>query len=130
MTKITSQEFLHLVRRLQEARDKYGNRLYSDTEVAGYLGYSSIKELNDTIDKARKILRSQLIKRAAALKEEGKTNEEIAERMGLSEDTVDMLLDVEGNARIDKVKLAQEEYMKNMTKGFDDIFANLFKPSK
>lgn len=130
MTKITSQEFLRLVRRLQEARDRYGNRLYSDAEVAGYLGYSSISELNNTIDKARKILRSQLIKRATELKEEGKTTDKISERMRLSEDTIGILLDVEGNARIDKVKLAQDEHMQKVTKDFDDIFANLFKPAK
>lgn len=101
--KYKADDFLRRVKMLSEAEDQYGNRLYSDTEVAASLGLESVDALNKTMAKARTMHRNDLIRQARALKKEGFSIDKIAGRMKLTGETVAVLLDEDYETRMEAI---------------------------
>lgn len=134
MTTVTYVEARRKINAMQRAKDAFGNRLYDDTEIANVFGCESVTELNCILSKARVGYRKALTKNIKLLVDEGRTAEQIAEIMHLTEETVEVLTDstiascLESHKEAEKArKEALEKSQKEFDKMFADMFGNPFK---
>lgn len=126
-------EFLKMVKDLEEATDKHGVRLYDDTAIASFFGFDSENRLKTEIRKARDRYRTEMQKKASELKEKGLDNDKIAEQMGISTTTVELLLDADGRRRTENVKdleKQRQEFFDKMQKDFRESQKETEKLSK
>ena len=114
---------------MQRAKDAFGNRLYDDSEIANVFGCESVEALNRILSKARVGYRKALIKNIKLLVDEGRTAEQIAEIMHLTEETVKILTDSTIAACLESHKEAEKARLEALEKSkedFDKIIADLF----
>lgn len=129
MTTVTYIEARRKINAMQAAKDAFGNRLYDDTEIANVFGCESVDALNRVLSKARVGYRNRLIKNVNLLVNEGRTVEQIAEIMHLTEETVEVLTDstiadcLESHKEAEK---ARQEAFEKSQKDFDKLFADIF----
>ena len=129
MTTVSYVEARRKINAMQRAKDAFGNRLYDDTEIANVFGCESVEALNRVLSKARVGYRKALTKNIRLLVDEGRTAEQIAEIMHLTEETVEVLTDsviancLESHKEAEKAR--REAFEKNQ-KDFDKMFADLF----
>lgn len=126
MTTVSYIEARKKINAMQSAKDAFGNRLYDDTEIANVFGCESVEALNRILSKARVGYRHALTKNIKLLVDEGKTAEQIAEIMHLTEETVEVLTD----STIETCLESHKEAEKARQKEFDRIpkeFGNPFK---
>ena len=117
--KVSYKEAQEMIRNMTEAKDPWGNRLYDDTEIAQVFGCSSYSQLEEKLKEARKKLREALIKQATLMRKEDKTDEQIAEELELTVDTVKVLLDPDISRCIQdamNVEKARKEYLDSIAK--------------
>ena len=134
MTTVSYVEARRKINAMQRAKDAFGNRLYDDTEIANVFGCESVEALNRVLSKARVGYRNRLTKNVNLLADEGRTNEQIAEIMHLTEETVEVLTDSTIASCLDSHKEAEkarqemlEKSRKDADKLWADIFGNPFK---
>jgi len=134
MTTVTYVEARRKINAMQRAKDAFGNRLYDDTEIANVFGCESVEALNRILSKARVGYRKALTKNIRLLVDEGRTAEQIAEIMHLTEETIEVLTDstiascLESHKEAEKArKEALEKSQKEFDKLFADMFGNPFK---
>ncbi len=129
MTTVTYVEARRKINAMQRAKDAFGNRLYDDTEIANVFGCESVEALNRILSKARVGYRKALTKNIKLLVDEGRTAEQIAEIMHLTEETVEVLTDstiascLASHKEAEKARL---EAFEKSQKDFDKMFTNLF----
>ena len=138
MTTVTYVEARRKINAMQRAKDAFGNRLYDDTEIANVFGCESVEALNRILSKARVGYRKALTKNISLLVEEGRTTEQIAEIMHLTEETVEVLTDstiadcLKSHNEAEKARREAFEAFAKSSKEFDkrfaDIFGSPFKP--
>lgn len=129
MTTVSYVEAMKKIRAMQRAKDAFGNRLYDDTEIANVFGCESVEVLNRILSKARAGYRKALIKNIKLLVNEGRTAEQIAEIMHLTEETVEVLTDstiaecLENHKEVEK---ARQEALVKSREDFDKLVADIF----
>ena len=129
MTTVSYVEARKKINAMQTAKDAFGNRLYDDTEIANVFGCESVEALNHILSKARVGYRKALTKNIRLLVDEGRTVEQIAEIMHLTEETVEVLTDstiascLESHKEAEK---ARKEAFEKSQKEFDKMFADIF----
>ena len=129
MTAVSYVEARKKISAMQRAKDEFGNRLYDDTEIANVFGCESVEALNRILSKARAGYRKALIKNIKLLVNEGRTAEQIAEIMHLTEETVEVLTDLtiaeclENHKEVEK---ARQEALDKSREDFDKMIADLF----
>lgn len=124
MEKISYMEVRRKIRLLTNAADKFGDKLYDETEIAQFFGQPDAAKLNAMMKQFRVAYRKALIERATALEETGLSYLEIAEQMKLDVGTVEILLDKKGNERLENMVKLDEQRMETLGKFFDS-----FRPS-
>ena len=120
--KIYADRFVDTVRKLESAKDRNGNVLYDREDIAVYMGFNSVSDFESTLKKCRKMYRESLQKIARELKVKGLKTDEIAKKTGMSCDTIEVLLDIqgdEGQKRADELKKAQDEFFKKTMEDID-----------
>ena len=134
MTTVSYVEARRKINAMQRAKDAFGNRLYDDTEIAHVFGCESVEALNRILSKARVGYRKALTKNIKLLVDEGRTAEQIAEIMHLTEETVEVLTDsviadcLESHKAAEKARReAFEKSQKDFDKMFGDLFGNPFR---
>lgn len=134
MTTVSYIEARKKINSMQKAKDAFGNRLYDDTEIAHVFGCESVEALNRILAKARTGYRNRLTKNINLLVGEGRSVEQIAEIMHLTEETVEVLTDstiaacLESHKEVEKARReAMEKSREEMDKVFSDLFGNPFK---
>lgn len=134
MTTVSYVEARRKINAMQRAKDAFGNRLYDDTEIANVFGCESVEALNRVLSKARVGYRKALTKNIKLLVDEGRTAEQIAEIMHLTEETVEVLTDsviancLESHKEAEKARReAFEKSQKDFDKMFGDLFGNPFR---
>jgi len=134
MTTVSYIEARRKINAMQRAKDAFGNRLYDDTEIANVFGCESVEALNRILSKARVGYRKALVKNINLLVDEGRTAEQIAEIMHLTEETVEVLTDstiaacLESHKEAEKARQeAFEKSQKDFNKAFTNIFGNPFR---
>jgi len=134
MTTVSYVEATRKINAMQRAKDAFGNRLYDDTEIANVFGCESVEALNRVLSKARVGYRKALTKNIKLLVDEGRTAEQIAEIMHLTEETVEVLTDsviancLESHKEAEKARReAFEKSQKDFDKMFGDLFGNPFR---
>lgn len=135
MTTVSYIEARKKINAMQRAKDAFGNRLYDDTEIAHVFGCESVEALNRILAKARTGYRNRLTKNINLLVGEGRSVEQIAEIMHLTEETVEILTDSTIAACLESHKEAEkarqemlEKSRKDADKLWADIFGSPFKP--
>lgn len=127
--RMTYEELRTKVSDLRNATDALGNKLYTEEDIAGFIGFSCVADLRKAMSEAMIRHRNNLIKRVAELKEAGYPDDEIAGLLKLNESTVRVLSDAEGHKRMKKVKEfekeRQEKFQKNIQKDFDEFQKNM-----
>jgi len=129
MTTVSYVEARKKINAMQRAKDAFGNRLYDDTEIANVFGCESVEALNRILSKARVGYRKALTKNIRLLVDEGRTVEQIAEIMHLTEGTVEILTDSTIAACLESHKEAEkarQEAFEKSQKDFDKLFTDLF----
>lgn len=128
MTTVNYIEARKKINAMQRAKDAFGNRLYDDTEIANLFGCESIEALNRILSKARVGYRKTLTKNIRVLADEGRTTEQIAEIMHLTEETVEVLTDSTIAACLETHKEAEKARQKAFEKSQKDFdkFVNDF----
>jgi len=129
MTTVTYVEARRKINAMQRAKDAFGNRLYDDTEIANVFGCESVEALNRILSKARVGYRKALTKNIKLLVDEGRTAEQIAEIMHLTEETVEVLTDstiASCLASHKEAEKARKEALEKSQKEFDKMFADMF----
>jgi hypothetical protein len=129
MTTVSYVEARRKINAMQRAKDAFGNRLYDDTEIANVFGCESVEALNRVLSRARVGYRKALTKNIRLLVDEGRTAEQIAEIMHLTEETVEVLTDSTIADCLDSHKEAEkarQEMFEKSQKDFDKMFADLF----
>lgn len=91
-TLLDSDPFLMRVDALKKAKDKNGERIYTERQVAELMGMT-IVDLRKTISKKLRERREELKKKAAEMKEAGMSPHEIAIKIGMNESTIRVLWD-------------------------------------
>lgn len=123
--RMTYEELRTKVSDLRNATDALGNKLYTEEDIAGFIGFSCVADLRKAMSEAMIRHRNNLIKRVAELKEAGYPNDEIAGLLKLSESTVRVLSDAEGHKRMKKVKEFDKERQKKFQETMDDFQKNM-----
>lgn len=129
MTTVSYVEARKKINAMLRAKDAFGNRLYDDTEIANVFGCESAEALNRILSKARVGYRKALTKNIRLLVDEGRTAEQIAEIMHLTEETVEVLTDSTIAACLESHKEAEkarQEAFEKSKKDFDKAFADIF----
>ena len=114
-------DFLKMVKDLEEATDKHGVRLYDDKAIASFFGFETETTLKTEVSKAREYYRTELQNDACGLKERGYSEEDIAKTMGISEETVNALLNAKGKRRAESIKNLEKK-RQEMFKKIDEDF--------
>ena len=129
--KMTYDELRTKVTALRNATDSIGNKLYTEEDIAGFIGFSCVADLRKAMSDAIVKHREYLIKRVAEFKEAGYYDDEIAGLLKLNESTVRVLSDAEGHKRMKEVKAFEKErrdkLQKNMEDNTNKFFGDPFK---
>ena len=121
MKKLSYWEAVGLIKKLETAKDRLGNRLYDDDAIAEYFGYESSEKFKNAMKEAQDAYRRKHIETAAALEKDGMSYGEIAEKLGLTIETVEVLLDKDANERLNKNKEIEEARKKMLEKTVKDM---------
>ena len=84
LTEVQASDFLKKVQAFKEAKDADGNRLYTEREIAKLFGLTTI-ELRLKINACHRKGIEHIRTPAKELREEGKSFEEIAKKLNVSE---------------------------------------------
>lgn len=123
--KMTYDELRTKVSDLRNATDALGNKLYTEEDIAGFIGFSCVADLRKAMSEAIIRHRNNLIKRVTEFKEAGYPNDEIAGLLKLSESTVRVLSDAEGHKRMKKIKELEKERQKKFQESMDEFQKNM-----
>lgn len=123
--RMTYEELRTKVSDLRNATDALGNKLYTEEDIAGFIGFSCVADLRKAMSEAMIRHRNNLIKRVAELKEAGYPDDEIAGLLKLNESTIKVLSDAEGHKRMKKVKEFEKERQNKFQKDLDEFQKNM-----
>lgn len=128
MKKIFCGDFVDMVRKLEEASDGRGNKLYDRSEIAELMGFTNANLFERKLKEARTMYRKNLQKKVRKMKEEGLSVDQISERTMMSTNTIDILLDTNFDDNADFVnsvreeqKKADEEFRDSMNKNIEEM---------
>lgn len=134
--KIFCGDFVNQVRKLEEATDCRGNKLFNRLEIAEFIGFDNVNQFEQKLVTARTMYRKNLQKKVRFMKEEeGLTLDQISERTRMSTDTIDILLDESFDENVNYVndfreqrKKADEEFQDSIKKNIDEMNKIFRKP--
>lgn len=126
--KIFCGDFIDMVRKLEEASDGRGNKLFDRSEIAELIGFTNVNLFERKLKEARTMYRKNLQKKVRQMREEGLSIDQISERTRMSTNTIDILLDKEYDENADFVndfreqrKKADDEFMESINKNIEEM---------
>lgn len=116
-------DFLRQVKQMEEACDQYGVKLYDIEDIAEAFGFVSVNNFNNAIKESRKAYRDIMKEKARIMIKEDENNNysKIAEKLGISENTVGILLNKRYDDYSKRVRKMEDERQRAFNKFTQDI---------
>lgn len=123
--KIFCGDFVDMARKLSEASDGRGNKLFNHEEVAEAMGFTDVNLFERKLKEARTMYRKSLQMKVRQMSEGGLSIDKIAEGTRMSTNTIDILLDRSYDENANFVKGFQEQRKKANDEFMDSINKNI-----